>query len=225
MVSQKKSSRLKNGWPHTPSGVRGLTSHGHRVFVESDAGIGSGFSDRLYEEAGARILDKADDVWGEAEMILKVKEPIDPEFDRMKPGLVLFTYLHLAAPDRQLTEKLLAQKSGGSGPMRPCNWPTAPLPLLAPMSEVAGRPVCADGRILPGGEKRGHGHVALRRFRCQARYGDRAGRRRGRAGRGQCGGRHEGPGFHPGRESRPPALYRRHLRRPAGHHHVQLGHY
>ncbi|MBU0514003.1 MAG: alanine dehydrogenase [Proteobacteria bacterium] len=121
----------------TPAGARSLTAASHTVFVETTAGEGSGFEDDLYLAAGAEIRPEADQVWNEAEMILKVKEPIAPEFDRMRPGLILFTYLHLAAA-ADLTARLLAarvvglayetfQRSDGS------------LPLLAPMSAVAGR--------------------------------------------------------------------------------------
>ncbi len=121
----------------TPAGVKALIDHGHKVFVETQAGLGSGFPDEAYAQAGARVLDRADDVWAEAEMVIKVKEPIGPEFDRMKPGQVLFTYLHLAA-DRSLTEKLLKRKIIGVG-YETVQLPDGTLPLLAPMSEVAGR--------------------------------------------------------------------------------------
>ncbi|OPX37869.1 MAG: hypothetical protein B1H13_12200 [Desulfobacteraceae bacterium 4484_190.3] len=90
----------------TPSGVKAFIDHNHQVFVEKGAGLGSGFRDEEYVKAGAKILDNPDDVWGEADMVIKVKEPIGPEFDRMKPGQILYTYLHLAA-DQNLTQKLL----------------------------------------------------------------------------------------------------------------------
>ena len=83
----------------TPAGVKALTAHGHRVYVEATAGIGSGFQDEAYVQAGAKLLKKAESVWDKADMILKVKEPIHPEFEYMKPGQVLFTYLHLAAEE------------------------------------------------------------------------------------------------------------------------------
>ena len=81
----------------TPSGVHELTEHGHDVLVEKDAGVGSQISDDDYVAAGARIIGSADDVWGEADMVLKVKEPVAEEYHRMREGLTLFTYLHLAA--------------------------------------------------------------------------------------------------------------------------------
>ncbi len=121
----------------TPAGVRALVHHGHRVFVEAGAGAGSGFPDEAYAAAGATILDEADDMWAEAEMVVKVKEPIEPEFDRMKPGQILFTYLHLAA-DRELTRKLLERKVTGVA-YETVQRNDGSLPLLAPMSEVAGR--------------------------------------------------------------------------------------
>src|SRR5215217_9371253 len=90
----------------TPAGVRALNDAGHDVRVETNAGAGSGFEDSLYERAGAAIVDSADDIWATAEMIVKVKEPIAPEYPRMREGQLLFTYLHLA-PVPELTQELL----------------------------------------------------------------------------------------------------------------------
>ena len=81
----------------TPAGVRELVNHGHQVYLEQDAGLGSQLTDDAYIAAGATIIPDADEVWGAAEMVLKVKEPIAEEYHRMRPGLTLFTYLHLAA--------------------------------------------------------------------------------------------------------------------------------
>jgi len=120
----------------TPAGVKALTAHGHRVYVEASAGIGSGFQDEAYAQAGAKLLKKVENVWDRADMILKVKEPIGPEFDFMKPGQVLFTYLHLAAA-RELTENILRKKIVGIG-YETVQLQDGSLPLLAPMSEVAG---------------------------------------------------------------------------------------
>lgn len=120
----------------TPSGVKALTDHNHQVFVEAGAGVGSGFLDEAYLKSGAKLLDRAEDIWGEADMILKVKEPIGPEFDWMRPGQILFTYLHLAA-DRELTDGLLAKQIIGIG-YETVQLDDGTLPLLAPMSEVAG---------------------------------------------------------------------------------------
>src|SRR6184192_489464 len=121
----------------TPAGVRALTDAGHKVVVERSAGDGSGFDDKLYERAGARTLETADDVWASGEMIVKVKEPIAPEYSRMREGQLLFTYLHLA-PDNELTKQLLKRKVTGVA-YETITDRRGTLPLLTPMSEVAGR--------------------------------------------------------------------------------------
>jgi alanine dehydrogenase len=121
----------------TPAGVRALTEAGHRVIVENNAGEGSGFENALYERAGATILDSADEIWGQGEMIVKVKEPIEPEYPRMREGQLLFTYLHLA-PDHKLTGELLQRKVTGVA-YETITDKRGTLPLLTPMSEVAGR--------------------------------------------------------------------------------------
>ncbi len=121
----------------TPAGVRALTDASHSVLVEKDAGEGSGFEDSLYARAGATIIESADDVWTQAEMIVKVKEPIAPEYPRMREGQLLFTYLHLA-PDNELTEQLLQRKVTGVA-YETITDRKGTLPLLTPMSEVAGR--------------------------------------------------------------------------------------
>ncbi len=120
----------------TPIGVHELVAHGHDVFVEKDAGVGSQIDDAEYVAAGASIVDTADDAWGEGEMVLKVKEPIAEEYERMREGQVLFTYLHLAA-DKPLTEELVSRKVTGIA-YETVQLPSGSLPLLYPMSEVAG---------------------------------------------------------------------------------------
>jgi alanine dehydrogenase len=120
----------------TPAGARELGQRGHEVIVETGAGDGSSFSDAAYEAAGARIASVGE-VWADADLLLKVKEPIEPEYGRLRDGLVLFTYLHIAA-DEPLTRALL-----DSG-IRAVAYETVEtdsgaLPLLAPMSEIAGR--------------------------------------------------------------------------------------
>ncbi|NCV76820.1 MAG: alanine dehydrogenase [Actinobacteria bacterium] len=120
----------------TPSGVRELTSRGHTVFIEASAGLGSAISDSDYEAVGATILKSADEVWSKAELVLKVKEPIAAEYSRMRKGQVLFTYLHLAA-SRECTDALV--KSGITAIAYETVEVNGALPLLAPMSEVAGR--------------------------------------------------------------------------------------
>jgi alanine dehydrogenase len=121
----------------TPAGVRALTDAGHQVIVEKGAGEGSGFEDALYQRAGARLIDSADDVWKTADMIVKVKEPIAPEYPLMREGQLLFTYLHLA-PDRELTKQLIDRKVTGIA-YETITDRRGTLPLLTPMSEVAGR--------------------------------------------------------------------------------------
>jgi len=121
----------------TPAGVRALTDASHQVIVEKSAGNGSGFEDGLYEKAGAQIIESADDVWARADMIVKVKEPIAPEYPRMREDQLLFTYLHLA-PDRTLTDELLKRKVTGIA-YETITDRRGGLPLLTPMSEVAGR--------------------------------------------------------------------------------------
>lgn len=121
----------------TPSGVHELVRNGHEVFVESDAGVGSSITNEDYVAAGATILGSADDVWGTGDLILKVKEPIATEYARMREGQTLFTYLHLAA-DKALTEELVARKVTGIA-YETVELADRSLPLLAPMSEVAGR--------------------------------------------------------------------------------------
>jgi alanine dehydrogenase len=121
----------------TPAGVRALHDAGHEVIVEKSAGEGSGFEDSLYQRAGASIIESADEVWARADMIVKVKEPIAPEYPRMREGQLLFTYLHLA-PDKGLTKQLVERKVTGIA-YETITDRRGTLPLLTPMSEVAGR--------------------------------------------------------------------------------------
>jgi alanine dehydrogenase len=120
----------------TPIGVHELVEHGHEVLVERGAGIGSSIPDQEYEAAGAKLLDSADEVWGNAETVLKVKEPVPEEYHRLRQGLVLFTYLHLAA-DRPLTDELVNSEVTAIA-YETVQLPSGGLPLLYPMSEVAG---------------------------------------------------------------------------------------
>ncbi|MDX1670846.1 MAG: alanine dehydrogenase [Balneolaceae bacterium] len=126
-----------------PSGVTQLKRNGHDILVEKNAGNGSGFPDHLYEEAGATIVEDVEEIWKKAGMIMKVKEPIEVEYPRMREGQIIFTYFHFAA-SRELTEAVVeskcvaiayetVEKSDGS------------LPLLIPMSEVAGRMAAQEG--------------------------------------------------------------------------------
>jgi alanine dehydrogenase len=120
----------------TPAGARELVQRGHDVSIETSAGIGSSFPDETYESAGASIAS-VDDVWSDSELLLKVKEPIAPEYDRLREGLVLFTYLHIAADEplaRALVDSGVAAVAYETVETRDHR-----LPLLAPMSEIAGR--------------------------------------------------------------------------------------
>lgn len=121
----------------TPAGVHALVDAGHRVLVEAGAGEGSGFLDSEYTDAGGEIGPDADAVWSEAEMVIKVKEPVGPEYERMREEQVLFTYLHLA-PIPELTDVLLEKKVTGVAYETIVD-ERGHLPLLTPMSEVAGR--------------------------------------------------------------------------------------
>lgn len=122
----------------TPSGVDMLVKAGHRVLVEKGAGGGSGFSDEEYRSAGAEIVSSPTDAW-EAEMVLKIKEPIEPEIEFFRDDLLLFTYLHLANPElRELTTTLVEKKVTAIA-YETVQLPDGTLPLLEPMSEVAGK--------------------------------------------------------------------------------------
>jgi len=121
----------------TPEGVRAARIHGHEVSVETSAGAGSGFPDAEYKAAGAVIVQAAADIWEKSEMVVKVKEPLSSEYRLLRDGLILFTYLHLAA-DRPLTDELLKRRVMGIS-YETIELADGSLPLLIPMSEVAGR--------------------------------------------------------------------------------------
>jgi alanine dehydrogenase len=121
----------------TPAGVHELARHGHQVYVEDQAGVGSAITNDAFVDAGATIVPTADDAWAEGDLVLKVKEPIAEEYHRMREGQTLFTYLHLAA-SRDCTDALV--KAGVTAiAYETVQTPDGALPLLAPMSEVAGR--------------------------------------------------------------------------------------
>jgi alanine dehydrogenase len=126
-----------------PAGAEALAADGHTVLIEGGAGEGSGFTDEQYRSAGATLVAKIDDLWARAEMILKVKEPIKPEWPRIRKGQVLFTYFHFAA-DEELTRAHL--KTGCIAiAYETVQLPSGELPLLTPMSEVAGRMAVQEG--------------------------------------------------------------------------------
>ncbi len=121
----------------TPSGVVDFIKNGHQVIIEKDAGVGSAIANDEYEKAGAKIINSADEVWQKADMILKVKEPIKEEYSRLRKDQILFTYLHLAA-SKECTDALLNSKTTAIA-YETVELEDRSLPLLAPMSEVAGR--------------------------------------------------------------------------------------
>lgn len=127
----------------TPGGAEAFVQAGHQVVIETGAGNGAGFTDDFYLEAGAEIVETADEVWRRAEMIIKVKEPIEVEWPRIREGQVLFTYFHFAASE-PLTRALMDSKSVAIA-YETVELPTHELPLLTPMSEVAGRMAVQEG--------------------------------------------------------------------------------
>jgi len=139
----------------TPAGTHELTALGHDVLVEPDAGVGSGFADTAYAAAGAKILADAKEVWSTSELLLKVKEPIESEYPLLHQGLTLFTYLHLA-PNRPLTEALLTSGTTGIAYETVVKG-RGHLPLLAPMSEIAGRLAAQAGAYFLQGPLGGPG--------------------------------------------------------------------
>ena len=178
----------------TPAGVHELVRHGHEVLVQRGAGIGSSLPDADFTAAGAVLIDGADEVWGEADLILKVKEPIEEEYHRLRKDLVLFTYLHLAASE-SVTAALLAAGTTAIA-YETVQLPDGSLPLLAPMSEVAG-PHGPPGRRPP---------FAARRRRARGAHGRRVRRVRSQGGghRGRVS-RHERRGHRARYASRGPA--------------------
>ncbi|MBO8170609.1 MAG: alanine dehydrogenase [Bacillaceae bacterium] len=121
----------------SPAGVETLTQAGHTIYIEDGAGLGSGFTNENFEQAGAHILPTAREVWEKADMVMKVKEPLPPEYDYFRENLILFTYLHLA-PEPELTRALMDRKVVAVA-YETIQLDDGSLPLLTPMSEVAGR--------------------------------------------------------------------------------------
>lgn len=126
-----------------PAGAQQLTEHGHKVLIETQAGVGSGFSDEDYTDVGAEIISTAGEVYSQAEMIMKVKEPIGPEYKLVREGQIIFTYFHFAA-SRELTEAMLESRCVGIA-YETVQSADKSLPLLIPMSEVAGRMAAQEG--------------------------------------------------------------------------------
>jgi alanine dehydrogenase len=141
----KEVKNRENRVAIVPGGVKQLVSLGHKVLVEKSAGVGAGIPDEKFKAAGATIIDSADKVWGDAEMIIKVKEPIPIEYGRMREGQILYTYLHLAAVP-ELAQALAARKVSAIA-YETIALEDGSLPLLTPMSEVAGRVAVQAGAL------------------------------------------------------------------------------
>ena len=141
----------------TPAGVAELVKHGHTVYVQQSAGENSGFSDEKYLEAGAKILPAIEDVYATADMIVKVKEPIEPEYPLVREGQVVFTYFHFAC-DRELTEAMMKSR-GVCIAYETVQLADGSLPLLIPMSEVAGRMATINGAYYLQKTKGGKGKL------------------------------------------------------------------
>jgi alanine dehydrogenase len=139
----------------TPTGVAAFVGRNHKVLVQKNAGIGSALRDDLYSAAGATLVDSAEEIWKQADMIMKVKEPQPSEFPLMRPGLILLTYLHLAAAE-SVTHALLDRKVTGIA-YETIQLDDGSLPLLAPMSEIAGRLSIQVGAWCLQAENRGRG--------------------------------------------------------------------
>ena len=134
-VKEIKNNEFRVGL--TPDNVKAYIAHGHEVLIEKGAGLGSGFADAEYEAAGAKMVEAAPAVWDQCDMMIKVKEPLPEEYSQFHEGLILFTYLHLAA-DREQAEALLRGKVKGVA-YETLIEKDGSLPLLAPMSQIAGR--------------------------------------------------------------------------------------
>ena len=141
----------------TPAGVAELVRHGHQVVVQHTAGEGSGFADEDYLRSGAQVLPSIGEVYARADMIVKVKEPIEPEYALVRPGQLLFTYFHFAC-DRPLTDAMLASRAVCLA-YETVQLSNGTLPLLLPMSEVAGRMAALNGAYYLQKTKGGSGKL------------------------------------------------------------------
>lgn len=141
----KELKEQENRVAITPAGADALISSGHQVLIEKGAGLGSGFSDESYEAAGATVIDSASTVWEKSELVIKVKEPHESEYKYLRPGLVFFGYLHLAA-DEALT-KAIVDSGVTAIAYETVQRSDRSLPLLTPMSEIAGRMAIQEGAI------------------------------------------------------------------------------
>lgn len=141
-VKEIKNNEFRVGM--TPDNVKSYKNAGHEVYIEKSAGVGSGFMDEEYEAAGAKMIDSAKEVWDTVDMMIKVKEPLPEEYPLFHEGLILYTYLHLAA-DKPQTDALLEAKVKGVAYETLFDPRNGGLPLLAPMSQIAGRLSIQEG--------------------------------------------------------------------------------
>ena len=165
----------------TPAGAEALCIAGHTLLIERGAGGGSGFADETYAGYGANILSDKRELFARTEMIMKVKEPLPPEYELFHEGQLLFTYLHLA-PEPELTKALVAKKVTGIA-YETIEGPNRGLPLLTPMSEIAGPHGHPDRGALPGKARGGERRLA---GRCSRRSRCKSGRHWGRNCRNEC---------------------------------------
>jgi alanine dehydrogenase len=139
-----------------PAGVRALAARGHKVLIEKNGGMGSGITDAEFVKAGAEIVRSAGEVWDRADMVMKVKEPLQDEYARIREGQIVYTYFHLAGVDPELT-KVLVKKKAAAVAYETIQLPDRSLPLLRPMSEVAGKMAIQVGASCLEKEKGGKG--------------------------------------------------------------------
>ena len=182
-----------------PGAVKSLVDGGHRVLVEAGAGVGSGIPDTDYARAGAEMVASADEVWKRAEMVVKVKEPIAPEYARMQEGQIVYTYFHLAGVDPELTRVLLKKKVSAVA-YETIQLDDGSLPLLRPMSEVAGKMSIQVGAASLEKEHGGKGILLGGVPGVRRGPGGDHRRRRGGHLRRQGGGGHGRRGDHPRRQ-------------------------
>ncbi len=196
----------------TPESARELVRHGHAVWIETGAGLGIGADDAQYRDAGAKIVDTAHPIFAECEMVVKVKEPQAKERAQLREGQILYTYLHLA-PDPEQTAELVA--SGVTAiAYETVTGPGGTLPLLKPMSQVAGRMSIQAGATALEKAHGGRGRAARRGARGHAGHGGGDRRRRGRVQRRADGGRARRRRDDHGQQPRPARAARHPLRKP-----------
>ena len=209
-VKEIKNNEFRVGL--TPDNVKAYIAAGHHVYIEKGAGIGSGFSDNEYVDAGASLIDNAADVWHLVDMMVKVKEPLESEYPLFREGLILYTYLHLAA-DKQQMDALLAGKVNAVA-YETLQEKDRSLPLLAPMSQIAGRLSIQEGAKYLEKKVRRRRHPAGRRSRHTQGQCRHPGRRHRRHERLQDRRRHGCQRHDPGYQPETPGRTGQHVWRP-----------